>query len=192
MAAFALLGLDRHGCGLDELGRVAAALRSPAAPLVAIRAATGADEAALLSTCNRIEILLAGAALPADALLLAGARALAPAAWTVRRDQAARRHLLRVACSLESAAIGEAQIQGQVRDARNTAHALGSAGPLLLAAFDLALCVGKKVRRETDLARCGLDLPHRAVAHLRRAAPPTPARPIALLGTGALAAAVLA
>jgi glutamyl-tRNA reductase len=199
MSPLATLGCDVHATPLPLLERTAR--RARACPDLAARARArfGVDEAALLLTCNRIELLVAGPRLPDDGALAAAFRTLLDAPQAAdgalpiacRRDGAALRHLVRVACSLESAALGEGQILGQVRAAWNAARTARDAGPRLAAAFDLALRVGRKARRETDLEALGVDLPRLALLHLRRELRAAGDAPIALLGTGAMAEALL-
>src|SRR5690606_6122861 len=63
------------------------------------------------------------------------------------------RHLLRVACGLESMMLGEAEILGQVRRAYEAATAAGAVDTVLHRACQTALRVGKRVRTETALGR---------------------------------------
>jgi glutamyl-tRNA reductase len=65
-------------------------------------------------------------------------------------------------------------------------------GPRLTSLFDNALRVGKRVRRETDLAHLGTDLARLALRHVKAELRGDAATPIALLGTGDMARAVLA
>lgn len=127
-------------------------------------------EAMVLSTCNRTEFYLAGRAVCLDAwheLLLAarpstrGVRwdkcpAPAPAEAGAGRyrlcgDQAYR-HLIRVACGLESAILGDAQILSQVRQAMAAAVQAGTAGAQLNRAFTGAVKTAKLARAETDIS----------------------------------------
>jgi glutamyl-tRNA reductase len=120
-------------------------------------------EAVVISTCNRTEVYLVvggtGRDLvraEADILGLLARRAeirpteLADAIYSPRNCDAAR-HLYRVTASLESMILGEADIQGQVRRAHETAMRAGATGPLSNRLFAAALTTGKRVRSETDI-----------------------------------------
>jgi glutamyl-tRNA reductase len=120
-------------------------------------------EAVVICTCNRTEIYLvvggAGGDLvraEADILGLLAQRAqirpteLAEVIYSPRNCDAAR-HLYRVTASLESMILGEADIQGQVRRAHETAMRAGATGPLSNRLFAAALTTGKRVRSETDI-----------------------------------------
>jgi glutamyl-tRNA reductase len=116
-------------------------------------------EAVVISTCNRTEVyLVVGDAVraEADVLGLLARRAeirpteLAEAIYSPRNCDAARQ-LYRVTASLESMILGEADIQGQVRRAHETAMRAGATGPFSNRLFAAALTTGKRVRSETDI-----------------------------------------
>jgi len=120
-------------------------------------------EAVVISTCNRTEVyLVVGGAegslvkAEADVLGLLARRAgirpteLAEAIYSPRNCDAARQ-LYRVTASLESMILGEADIQGQVRRAHETAMRAGATGPFSNRLFAAALTTGKRVRSETDI-----------------------------------------
>ncbi len=133
-------------------------------------------EAAVLSTCNRLELYLvpdaAGAGAEAVAAFLAEWQQLDPAAVRPllyeRRDGAAVQHLFRVAASLDSLVVGEGQIAGQVKRAYEVARQSAAAGPLLHALFQHARVVAKRVRRETGIARGHVSVSSVAVDYVRQ------------------------
>ena len=73
---------------------------------------------------------------------------LAEAIYSPRNCDAARQ-LYRVTAGLESMIVGEAEIQGQVRRAHESAMRAGCTGPLSNRLFAAALTTGKRVRSET-------------------------------------------
>jgi glutamyl-tRNA reductase len=85
----------------------------------------------------------------------------------VHYEGAAVAHLFRVTCGLESMAVGEAQILGQVRTALRAAQSSGSAGRTIGHLIQNALRVGKRAHTETRLDRAGPTL---VEAGLKRAA----------------------
>ena len=192
MTTTAVAGTNYHYLTLAELERANRRIGGAAALAARIRDALAADEVVALVTCNRIEVYVArDRALPVGELAAAFHDAVGAGGFAHCGD-ACERHLLRVACSLESASIGEDQILGQVRDAIATSRAAGTTGPRLASLFDNALRVGKRVRRETDLARLGTDLARLALRHVKAELRGDDRAPIALLGTGEMARAVLA
>jgi glutamyl-tRNA reductase len=79
-------------------------------------------------------------------------------------DDAAARHLFKVAAGLDSAVLGEGEILGQVGDAWEVAREEAVCGPMLSILFRQALEVGKRVRSETAIARGTTSLSQAAVA----------------------------
>lgn len=79
----------------------------------------GTDELALIRTCHRVELVVR---LHGDGEVARWRERLpGPGyAWRTHADQAAVRHLFRVAAGLESLALGEAEVREQVRRAAST------------------------------------------------------------------------
>lgn len=122
---------------------------------------SGLDEALLLSTCDRVELLAAvedsaEAALRLRRLLAQWAGVshdeLMGQSYTLSDDDALR-HLFAVAASLDSQVIGEPQVLGQVKEAHRLAAALGLTGPVLGRRLEAAYKAAKRVRNETSLAQ---------------------------------------
>ena len=118
-------------------------------------------EVVVVSTCNRTEFYLAAApngGVPET--WLRHLRKARPQAPIFRKEchlyqmqgMAAVNHLFRVACGLDSAILGDAQILGQVKQALGDAGRRGSLGGYLHRVFDQALAVGKRARRETAIS----------------------------------------
>ena len=127
-------------------------------------------EAVLLSTCNRTEIYAVVEDEDARSRmldLLAEDRGVERESldrdtyWLT--DAEAVRHLYRVASSLDSMVVGEAEILGQVREAYRAATEEQCTGPVLNRLFHTSLRVGKKVRSETGIGDSSLSVPHVAV-----------------------------
>ncbi len=136
----------------------------------------GVAEAAIVSTCNRVEVVacgsdagMLGAALPA---YLAREHGVSPAALAahlythVGRD--AVRHLFRVAASLDSLVVGEPQILGQLKEQYAAAAAIGASGRVLHRCFHKSFSVAKRVRTETGIAEKAVSIGSAAVALARR------------------------
>ncbi|HWG09704.1 MAG TPA: glutamyl-tRNA reductase [Solirubrobacteraceae bacterium] len=128
-------------------------------------------EAVVISTCNRTEVyLVVGDPVRAesDVLgLLAGRASIRPtelsdAIYSPRNCDAARQ-LYRVTAGLESMIVGEAEIQGQVKRAYETAMQSGFTGPLSNRLFAAALTAGKRVRTETEIGAARVSIPSVAV-----------------------------
>ncbi|CAN5159850.1 glutamyl-tRNA reductase [soil metagenome] len=129
-----------------------------------------AAEAVLISTCNRTEVYVVverEESREEILNLLAEDRGADRASlerdtyWLTDAD--AVRHLYRVASSLDSMVVGEAQILGQVRDAYRSATEEQCTGPILNRLFHTSLRVGKMVRSETGIGDSSLSVPNVAV-----------------------------
>jgi len=122
------------------------------------------EEAAIFSTCNRVEVLVLTRS-PESARHRLGvffSRDLARQDHRVEfdfeevtyeyRDSDAVSHVLRVASSLDSMVVGEPQILGQTKEAYRAAVESGSCGPILGRLFQHAFATAKRVKTETRIA----------------------------------------
>jgi len=131
-------------------------------------------EAAILSTCNRVEIycamdiqdhlpihewLSSHCSVPIDEIQLA-----AYFHW----DQDAARHMMRVASGLDSQVLGEPQIMGQLKNAYQVAREAGTLGPELNLLCQTTLNTAKKVRTDTDIGKNPVSVAFAAVALARQ------------------------
>lgn len=131
----------------------------------------GVDEAAVVCTCNRVEVIGCTRTGPdvadriADFLRLAqsGApRDLAPHLYNYWGRDAVR-HLFRVASSLDSMVVGEPQILGQLKQFYARAASVGATGAVLHRWFHKAFSVAKRVRTETGIAGRAVSVSSAAV-----------------------------
>jgi glutamyl-tRNA reductase len=125
-----------------------------------------AKEAAVLSTCNRFEIVSVGGDGGGIKAFFESLLELPPEITDILyqyRDATAVRHLYRVSSSLDSMVLGEAQILGQVKRAYQQAVKGGSVGAHLHHLFQSAFHVAKRVRAHTDIAAHGVSLSYVAV-----------------------------
>ena len=133
------VGLSHKQVPIAVRERLAVPKDEVPARLARIRALPGVREAMLVSTCNRLEIYAEAESLAtADDLV----RELGDPSQhhaTISSGDDALLHLLRVASSLDSMVVGEAQIQGQLKEAAVIAHAQGAMGPRLSRALACAM-----------------------------------------------------
>ena len=129
------------------------------------------EEGAIVSTCNRVEVVAAtsdgDAAVEALIAFLADREHLARAQvrehLSVYRGREAVRHLFRVAASLDSMVVGEPQILGQLKDFYGRAASIGTAGTILHRCFHRSFSVAKRVRSETGVASKAVSVSSAAV-----------------------------
>ncbi len=190
------LGLNHRTAPLAVRERAAFPEDSQPAALRALVRDYGVAEAAVLSTCNRAELYLAGdgSGVEAASRFLAAARGIEAATFAAHfyalQDREAAAHLFRVACGLDSLVIGESQILSQVRDALAQAQRAGSAGGLLNELFQRALHVGKRARNETDIGRGRLSVATAAVELAAQIFPDLRACDALLVGAGEMGALI--
>ncbi|MFN3920094.1 MAG: glutamyl-tRNA reductase [Methylohalobius sp.] len=129
----------------------------------------GLREAAILSTCNRTE-LYCTTELPNRQLLIdwlaqiqnLPANAFEPYLY-LHTDAEFIRHLLRVACGLDSMVLGEPQILGQMKAAYRAALQAGALGKTLNRLFQRAFSAAKKVRSDTAIGASPVSVAFAAV-----------------------------
>src|SRR5438094_4662436 len=156
-----LIGLSHHSSPVTVRERFAFAdARIPAA-LQLLRTSGAADEAVILSTCNRVEIYAATSLEPRSAFqalqdfLVACHDYHDPLTDEIYRltEPQSVQHLFKVACGLDSMVLGETEILGQLKRAYELALNGGHTGGRLNKAFQRAFNVAKHVRTETEIQR---------------------------------------
>jgi len=166
-----------------------------------LRSASGVEEAVLLSTCNRTEFYLYPVLDPeiigaAESMLEAKAGHLSrPATSYLYRHTSvdAVRHLFRVASGLDSLVTGEAEIQGQVKDAYHRASEASPplAGAVLNRLFQTALSVGGRVRADTPLGEGAASVASVAVELAKKIFGSLSDRRVLVIGAGTTAERVV-
>src|SRR4051794_40562706 len=157
-------------------------------------------EAVVLSTCNRLEVYAdvtrfhGGVDDVSEALAAATGIPLPEltAHLYVHYEAAAVAHLFAVASGLESMAVGEQQILGQVRTALRAAQDGGSAGRVLGGLLQRALHVGKRAHSETTLDRAGRSLVETGLDRAAAIVGPLPAAQVLVVGAGTMSGLVVA
>jgi glutamyl-tRNA reductase len=149
------------------------------------------EQAAILSTCNRVEVYGVARSRPArDGLtsFLARSGGLDPreliSAVYVHRGDEVPHHLAATAAGMHSLVLGEAQIQGQVRAALDHAMAAGTAGPELRRLFESAIATGRRVRSRTALGRGVASVPGASVELARQRLGTLGGSTVLLIGAG--------
>lgn len=173
---FVVIGLDHATAGIELRERLAftdaeipAALKQLTDPAERLL-----GQAAILSTCNRVEVYGVARSRPSHdelAAFLARFHEVDPGelvgAIYVHRGDDVAHHLAATAAGLHSLVLGEAQIQGQVRSALEYALAAGTAGPELRRMFESAIAAGRRVRSHTAIGRGVASAPHLSVEFAR-------------------------
>ncbi|MCC6075934.1 glutamyl-tRNA reductase [Pseudomonas sp. GCM10022188] len=168
--AFLALGINHKTATVAVRERVAFGPEQLVDALQQLCRVTPCREAAILSTCNRSELYLALDEATAEAILawLAGYHGLnldeLRACAYIHQDDDAVRHMMRVACGLDSMILGEPQILGQMKDAYATAREAGTLGPLLGRLFQATFSTAKTVRTDTRIGENPVSVAFAAVS----------------------------
>ena len=181
------VGLSHREAPIAVRERVAVSLEQTGARLREIAALAGIREAMLLSTCNRLEIFAVADARGAGDDLLRMLGPLAEPHAVCRFEDDALRHLFRVAASLDSMVVGEAQILGQVKEAAALAQQAGTLGPELSRALARATAAARRVRTETEIARGAVSVSSVAVQLAHKLLGSLEGHSVLLLGAGEMA-----
>ncbi|MFD7838321.1 glutamyl-tRNA reductase [Streptomyces sp. NPDC059761] len=161
-----VVGLSHRSAPVSVLERASLSADAKVKLLHDTLAAEPATEAAVLATCNRIELYAdvdkfhAGVAELSTLLAQHSGVALeelTPYLYVHYEDRAVH-HLFSVACGLDSMVVGEGQILGQIKDALALGQELHTAGRLINDLFQQALRVGKRAHSETGIDRAGQSL----------------------------------
>jgi glutamyl-tRNA reductase len=169
------LGINHASAPIGVREQVVFAPDRLLAALHELKAVTGVDEAAILSTCNRTELYchLRDAGLNEDVMRWLGAyhhfdqNAIRPFLYH-HLDRSAVCHALRVACGLDSMVLGESQILGQLKSAYQDASRAGTLGRQLGRLFQHAFAVAKQVRTDTGIGASPVSVAFAAVSLARQ------------------------
>jgi glutamyl-tRNA reductase len=147
-----------------------------------------AREAAILSTCNRTELYVAGDEPDALARWLAQYHhmqpdGLQPYLYTLPSEQAVR-HAFRVASGLDSMVLGEPQILGQMKEAARAAQSAGTLGTVLHKLFQRSFAVAKEVRTTTRIGASSVSMAAAAVKLAARIFPSLKDQRVLFIGAG--------
>lgn len=161
-----LVGVNHRSAPIEVRERLAFAPEALPAALHRLRTECALPEAAILSTCNRVEIYAAvselnGTLSRVQRFLSDHSRlspeGLAPRLYSLTEPHSIR-HLFSVASGLDSMVLGEAEILQQVKRAYELALAHGATGKAMNGLFQRALNTAKAVRQHTGIGRGGTSI----------------------------------
>ncbi|MFE6778658.1 glutamyl-tRNA reductase [Streptomyces sp. NPDC057702] len=161
-----VVGISHRSAPVSALERAALPPEQRAKLAQDALVAEPAVEAAVLSTCNRVELYADVDKFHAGVAELSTLLArhtgvtldeLTPYLYVHYEDRAVH-HLFTVACGLDSMVVGEGQILAQIKDALALGQELHTAGRLINDLFQQALRVGKRAHSETGIDKAGQSL----------------------------------
>jgi len=186
---FQLIGVNHKTAPVEVRERMAIPESRLPEALRKFVAHPGIDEAVILCTCNRVELIAQTRNGSADLRgFLRDFFHMAPAELDPHlyeyREQDAIRHIFRVTSSLDSMVVGEPQILGQVKEAYATARALGAVQSQLDSLLTRAFAVAKRVRTETAVGSSAVSVASVAVELAKRIFGSLNGKHVYLVGAG--------
>ena len=160
------VSVSHQHASLDEIESVGG---QPDLRLAELLSAKTVSEAFVLETCNRVEgyVVTPEQTHGIEALLeVFPIEAVTNVQWL--SHQQALEHLLRVAGGLESMSLGEDEILGQFRTARDHAQDVDALGPVLSEVLVKAIRVGERARTETAINEGVTSLSRAAINLIER------------------------
>lgn len=165
--AFLLIGVNHQTAPLTIRERLAFSAEMANQALKAIEKTLSITEAVILSTCNRIEIYANVDQIEALIHWLEQYQQFSPGELRpyiyFHHEQAAMRHAAKVACGLDSLALGEPQIFGQLKEAFELAVHQNMIKREFHQRFQTIFHLGKKIRTQTDISKNPLSIAFAAV-----------------------------
>ncbi len=195
MRDIVLIGLNHKTAAVELRERIAFSKDEVKDALGIIQKYPSIEEILLLSTCNRVEVLIISentrdAAndvksyihknknIPLDQF---------DKALYVHKNEEAVRHVFRVASSLDSMIVGEPQILGQIKEAYQIAASLRTTGPILTRLMNRTFFVAKRVRNETGIGDHAVSISYAAIELGKKIFDTLEGKKALLIGAGEMA-----
>ncbi|MGD0651761.1 MAG: glutamyl-tRNA reductase [Verrucomicrobiia bacterium] len=193
---FITIGLNHRTAPVEVRERMAFPRAALGEATCLLLGATPLYEAAILSTCNRVEIYgLTGDLVRASAAMRRFLHEHHKLTENVEshlyefRDRECIQHLLEVACGLDSMVVGETEILGQVKEAYLAAQQAGATGMALNRLFQKAFAGAKHIRTTTAITRGSTSVGSVAVDLAEKIFRDLGSRTVMVLGTGEMSEA---
>ncbi len=189
------VGLNHRTAPVELRERLAVTEAEIPVALQSMIAQPSVREAALLSTCNRVEMTMVTH--DPDATIAVAHEWFAHKSGmeldTVREHlysfttDDAIRHLFSVASGLDSLVLGEPQILGQVKTSYEQALAAGTAGHILHRLYQSTFSAAKRARSETAIGKQAVNISSCAVELAKRIFGDLTGKTVMLIGAGEMA-----
>jgi glutamyl-tRNA reductase len=187
-----LTGISHKTAPLEIRERFAISESQLAGALAQLNADPDFEEALIISTCNRVELIVVARE---GVEGIDGFRRFVNSRFGLRFDDfspcfyvhrgyEAVRHMFRVASGVDSLVLGEPQVLGQVKKACAVAREVGTVAGTLGAVLDRVFSVAKRVRTETRIAEAPVSISSAAVELAERTLGDLDARTVMIIGAG--------
>jgi glutamyl-tRNA reductase len=186
---FQLIGVNHRTAPLEVRERFAISESKLPAALQQLAQHPGIEEAMIVSTCNRVELLARSRNGGSDLRSFLSQYFQMECGEFDKHlyeyaDKEAIRHLFRVTSSLDSMVVGEPQVLGQVKEAYAVARAVGAVSSQLDALVTRAFAVAKKVRTETAVGSSAVSVASVAVDLAKKIFGSLNGKTVMLVGAG--------
>jgi glutamyl-tRNA reductase len=191
-----VIGVSHRSAPLSLLEQVALDGGGVESVASALRTSENVAETMVLATCNRVELYAEVATFHAGLADLSSALsvttgvpldALRDHLYVHYADRAVA-HLFTVAWGLDSLAVGESLVLGQLRGAWEAAQRSGSSGRVLGRLMQQAFRVGKRAHAETGIDRAGASLVGAGLRRAELALGPAAELSVLVVGAGSMSA----
>lgn len=195
MQTILLIGLNHKTAPVDIRECLAFSVEETAEALEVLRENDAVGEVVLISTCNRVEVLLTTSdserAITVVKNFLADYKQVPrgrfeEAIYVYHGDEAVR-HVFCVAASLDSMVMGEPQILGQMKASYAIAVASKSTGTKLNRLLHRAFFIAKRIRSETGIGDHAVSVSYAAVELGRKIFGDLAGKKVLLIGAGEMA-----
>lgn len=186
------LGISHKTAPIEVREKLAFTQENIPRALEALFSEVALEEVALLSTCNRTEFYCSTADQPSTSCTqlqtwwknyLELPFDVNPYLYTYSESHAVR-HVMRLACGLDSMVIGEPQILGQLKTAYQTATQTGFVGKSLSRLFQTSFSVAKKIRTSTGIAAHPVSVAYAATTLAKQIFTDLSKATVVLIGAG--------
>ena len=189
---FLVIGLSHRSSPVTLRERFAFSEAALPQALEKLRRDAGADEAVILSTCNRVEIYAVTESPEREAAAALRQFLTDYHQWPeplgegiyCHAEERGLEHLFQVACGLDSMVLGETEILGQLKKAYDTALQDKHTGRRLNKAFQKAFNVAKQIRTETNIQRGSVSVGSVAVELAEKIFSSLRDHPVMVIGAG--------
>jgi len=186
--AFYVYGINYRTAPIALREQMALAHGKLAEPLGNLLLQDSVSEAMILSTCHRCELYTVASSpislknwlhVKHDTVTTS----FKPFVYEYYEEKAMA-HLLRVACGLDSLALGESQILGQLKQAFQEAKKINAIGPFLGHLVEAVFSQAKKIRHYTGINEYPVSIASTAVKLVKKVYPELASSSVLLLGAG--------
>jgi len=190
-----LLGINHKTAPVELRECIAFAPEESREALQTLHRQPHVNEALLFSTCNRVELLFTtdnkAQSISTTKAFIADFNKIPveqfEGALYIHENDAAVRHVFRVAASLDSMMVGEPQILGQIKEAYRLATLAKTSGVILNRLLHRTFFVAKRIRTETGIGDRAVSISYAAVELGRKIFGSLAGKSVLLVGAGEMA-----